>query len=359
MNPPQGGDDVPPRRRASGRPTIADVAMLAGVSPGAVSKTFNGTGSISAATELRIREAARKLNWRPSATAVALRTARSQTVGLVLNRQTSTSALSPTSAELITGLESVLAEHDYGLLLHLFTRDQGEEAALYRRLADSRRVDGIILTDSSVGDQRYSLMRELHMPAVLVGVPWRDDEIPHLPDDGDGGLSQVAHHLLSLGHRRIAYIGGPSARVQADARRAGFERALLEAGIMPAPVVSTTSYSPEEAAAHTAKILASDNRPTAIVYGNDSMAIAGMRAARSAGVSVPGELSIVGYDGSSQSEWTDPQLTTVQRNVVQRGRVAAAILLRQLGEDVAGDFTLSPPHLVVRGSTAPPRADPA
>lgn len=346
-----------PRGRASGRPTISDVATLAGVSPGAVSKTFNGTGSISAATEQRIREAARKLNWRPSATAVALRTARAQTIGLVLNRQSSSSALSPTSAELITGIESVLSDHDYGLLLHLFTRDQGEEAALYRRLADSRRVDGIILTDSSIGDQRYSLMRELQMSAVLVGVPWDDDSIPHLPDDGDGGLSDVAAHLLSLGHRRIAFVGGPESRVQAGARRMGFERALLAAGVIPAPVLAASSYSPAEAAEFTTAVLASDSRPTAIAYGNDSMAIAGMRAARSAGLSVPDDISIVGYDGSSISEWTEPQLTTVQRNVVQRGRVAAALLLRQLDETVEGDFELTPPHLVVRGSTAPPPSD--
>lgn len=344
------------RKRPSTRPTIADVATLAGVSPGAVSKTFNGTGSISAATEARIREAARKLNWRPSATAVALRTARSQTVGLVLNRQTSASALSPTNAELITGLEAVLSQHDYGLLLHLFTRDEGEEAALYRSLADSRRVDGIILTDSSIGDPRYALMRELGVPAVLVGVPWRDDAIPHLPDDGDGGLSDVARHLLSLGHRRIAYIGGPQTRVQAEARRVGFERALVEAGVVPSPVLSASSYSPKEAADYTAAILAAKHRPTAIVYGNDLMAIAGMRAARNAGLSVPADLSIVGYDGSSMSEWTEPQLTTVQRNVIQRGKVAAALLLRQLGEEVEGDFTLSPPHLVVRDSTATPPA---
>lgn len=342
------------RERTSSRPTISDVATLAGVSPGAVSKTFNGTGSISAATEARIREAARKLNWRPSATAVALRTARSQTIGLVLNRQTSASALSPTSAELITGLESVLAEHDYGLLLHLFTREQGEEAALYRRLADSRRVDGIVLTDSSIGDQRYSLMRELNVPAVLVGVPWDDDPIPHLPDEGDGGLGEVVAHLVELGHERIAYVGGPEARVQAGARRRGFEQALLGRRMRPTAVMSASGYSPVEAAAFTTELLGLGERPTAIVYGNDSMAIAGMRAARDAGLSLPDDLSIVGYDGSMMSEWTEPQLTTVQRNVVQRGRVAAGILLRQLGETIEDDLTLAPPHLLVRGSTAPP-----
>lgn len=336
------------------RATIADVATLAGVSPGAVSKALNGTGSISAATEKRIREAARLLNWRPSATAVALRTARSQTVGLVLNRQSQASTLSPTSAELITGIDSVLGEYGYGLLLHLFTRDQGEEASLYRRLADSRRVDGIVLTDSSIGDQRYALMRELRMPAVLVGVPWQGDEIPHLPDDGDGGLSDVAAHLIELGHRRIAYIGGPEDRVQAGARRTGFERGLAAAGVVPSPVLAASTYSPAEAAEFTTDVLAAADRPTAIVYGNDAMAIAGMRAARVAGLRVPGDVSIVGYDGSSISEWTEPQLTTVQRNVVQRGRAAAAILLRQLGEKVPDDITLAPPHLVVRASTTAP-----
>lgn len=337
------------------RTTISDVAALAGVSAGAVSKAFNGTGSISKATEARIRDAARKLNWRPSATAVALRTAKSQTVGLVLNRQTRTSTLSPTSSELITGIESMLGEHDYGLLLHLFTRDQGEETALYRRLVGSRRVDGIILTDSAIGDARYALMRELNIPAVLVGVPWKGDPIPHLPGEGDGGMSAVARHLLDLGHRRIGYVGGPEDRVQVGARRAGFEQELAKAGIVPSPVVSASAYSPAEAAQATSAMLNQSDRPTAIVYGNDAMAIAGMRAARVAGLSLPDDLSVVGYDGSSASEWTEPQLTTVQRNVVQRGRAAAAILLRQLGEEISGDHDPAPPHLLIRASTAPPR----
>lgn len=345
--------------KRGGRPsrtTIADVAALAGVSAGAVSKAFNGTGSISAATEARIRDAARKLNWRPSATAVALRTARSQTVGLVLNRQSRTSVLSPTSSELITGIESLLGEHDYGLLLHLFTRDQDEETALYRRLVDSRRVDGIILTDSSIGDTRYSLMRELQIPTVLVGVPWKGDPIPHLSGDGDSRvMSDVARHLLDLGHRRIGYIGGPEDRVQAGARRAEFERELARAGVVPSPVVAASAYSPVEAAAATSTMLRADNRPTAIVYGNDAMAIAGMRAARIEGLTLPEDLSIVGYDGSSASEWTEPQLTTVQRNVMQRGRAAAAILLRQFGVEVTGNHDPAPPHLVIRASTSAPR----
>ncbi|MBR7744798.1 LacI family DNA-binding transcriptional regulator [Phycicoccus sp. BSK3Z-2] len=329
------------------------MAALAGVSPAAVSKTFNGTGSISAATEARIREAARKLHWTPSASAVALRRARSQTVGLVLNRQSSSSSLSATSADLITGLESVLAEHDYGLLLHLFTREGGEEATVYRKLSDSRRVDGVVLTDSTIGDQRYGLMRELGLPAVLVGVPWGDDPIPHLPSEGDGGIDEVAQHLLSLGHHRIAYVGGPAERVQATIRRTAFERTLREAGADPRPVLSAASYSAAESAALTRSVLAAEDRPTAVVYGNDVMAIAGMRVAREAGLRVPEDLSIVGYEGSVFSEWTEPQLTTVQRNVVQRGRAAAAILLQQLGEKDVAPVELVPPHLVVRGSTAP------
>ncbi|MFD1715243.1 LacI family DNA-binding transcriptional regulator [Amnibacterium flavum] len=344
---------TPRRSSPSGRPTITDVAALAGVSPGAVSKTFNGTGSISPATGERIREAARKLNWTPSASAVALRRARSQTVGLVLNRQSQSSSLSTTTADLITGLESVFAEHEYSLLLHLFTRDQGEEAALYRRLADSRRVDGVVLTDSTIGDQRYGLMRDLGMPAVLVGTPWGDDPIPHLPTEGDGGLGAVAEHLLGLGHRRIAYIGGPEDRVQAGIRRQAFQGALGAAGITAHPVVATRSYSADESAELTRTVLDATPRPTAIVYGNDIMAIAGMTIAREAGLRVPEDISIVGYDGSSIARWTQPQLATVQRNVVQRGRVAAAILLRQLGETVEGSFDLAHPHLVEGRSTGP------
>jgi DNA-binding LacI/PurR family transcriptional regulator len=341
--------------RRSNRVTIADVAALAGVSRGAVSQVFNGTGSISGATAQRIRDAAAKLNWTPSATAVALRRSRSTTVGLVLADSTSEIEISGSSSALITGLESVLSSHGYGLLLYVFGHSIDEEGATYRKLAHARRVDGVVLTNSRVADPRFELLRSLELPAVLVGRPWTDDPVPHLDAESPGaGVAESVEHLLALGHTRIAYIGGPEDLVLPLERRAALERSLRERRLSPMATIATR-YSAHEAARHTAELLDLATPPTAVMYGSDGMAIAGMKVAKEKGFRVPDDLSIVGYDGLSIGQWVEPELTTVQRNGRERGRAAAAALLRLLGEQLDGEYALSAPQLVVRGSTGPAR----
>lgn len=336
----------------SGRPTIADVAALAGVSRAAVSKVFNGTGSISEPTKQRVRDAAKKLNWTPSPAAVALRRSRAQTIGLVLNRSWDTYEVGSVNGALISGIESVLAPRDFGLLLYLFDRNAEEEAAFYTRLADARRVDGVLLTDSLIGDTRPGLMRSLELPAVLLGTPWRDDPIPHLDAEPPGaGIQESVRHLLELGHRRMAYIGGPEDNVSTKLRQQGFVAALAEAGTSPVAVIET-NYSARVAAAKTAELLDRPDRPTAILYGTDPMAIAGMRTAQQSGLEIPRDFSVIGFDGLPFGEWTEPQLTTVQRDGLLRGRCAAQMLLEILGEEVVQE-PLRAPQLIIRQSTGP------
>lgn len=337
----------------SGRPTIADVAALAGVSRTAVSHVFNSTGSISAATAERIREAARKLNWTPSSAAVALRRARAQAIGLVSTRGEGQYELGLATEALISGIESVLSPREYGLLLYEFHGDRDREAAFYRKLADARRVDGVVLIDSFVGDARFDLVRELNLPAVLLGTPWRPDPILHVdPSSAGAGVGESVRHLLELGHRTIAYVGGPDVRSQALARRVRFEKTMGEAGILPVAVVET-DYSPRDGARVTGELLELADRPTAIVYGSDLMAIAGMQVARRRGMRLPQDLSVVGFDGLMIGELMEPELTTVRRDPVGRGRAAASMLLRLLGEDVE-QHPVPAQELVVRRSTAPP-----
>jgi DNA-binding LacI/PurR family transcriptional regulator len=340
-----------PGRRKSSRPTITDVAQLAGVSRAAVSQVFNERGNISDATRERIREAAAKLQWTPSATAVALRRSKSQTVGLVLHTASEVPDLAGSSASLIAGIEAILSPRGYGLLLYSFGMDSDAETKAYRELADARRVDGVILTDSRIGDPRFALMRSLELPAVLVGTPWTDDPIPHLDDGSDVGITQAVEHLASLGHRRLAFIGGPMDRVQPVLRRTAYEQALEAAGLTSVATIAT-DYSAAESAVQTAALLALTEPPTAIVYGSDGMAIAGIKTARNRGVSVPGQLSVVGYDGLPVGEWVEPELTTVVRDAGQRGRAAAARLLTLLEVEV-DEQPISPPQLLVRASTGP------
>lgn len=339
-----------------GKPTIADVAALAGVSVTAVSKVVNGKDGISEPTRERVLEAAAMLRWTPSAAAVALRRAKARAVGMVVRREPDLLSTDPHFALVIDGIERELAPLGYGLLLHVVGEQPEAEQAAYRRLAEERRVDGVLLTESRVGDTRFALLRDLDLPAVLIGTPWEDDPIPTVrAAHPDRGIRQAVDHLVWLGHKRIAYVSGPEDRVHTHHRRQVFKDALYAHGYVPGNSVVSSDFTPAGAVEAVGRLLAGP-RPTAILFANDSMAVAGMSAARRLGVDVPGELSVVGHDDLPLSELVYPRLTTVRQDLVGLGRAAARVLLAALGEvDGAGenDVGVQSPQLVVRESTGP------
>nr|WP_234314066.1 LacI family DNA-binding transcriptional regulator [Streptomyces sp. NBRC 109706] len=351
----------PGRGRRSDKPTISDVAALAGVSVSAVSKVVNNRPGISAPTRQRVLDAADKLRWSPSATAVALRGARTKAIGMVAGRSADVLATDPHFSVLISGIESELAPADYGLLLHIVGEEPGAEERAYRRLAEERRVDGVILTESRVGDGRFELLRQLELPAVLVGTPWRDDPVPSVRAGGeqDAGIRAAVDHLAELGHRRIAYVSGPEDRVHTVFRRRIFESALEERGLRPARIV--VSDFTADAAVRAVRELLSDaepeRRPTAVLFANDTMAVAGMSEARRLGFEVPRDLSVIGYDDLPIGELVHPRLTTIAQDLTQLGRAAAATMFAILnGSATAEAPPVRPPTLIVRESTAPSRS---
>ncbi|MDT0319639.1 LacI family DNA-binding transcriptional regulator [Streptomyces millisiae] len=345
------------QRGPAAKPTIADVAALAGVSVSAVSKVVNGRSGISAPTRQRVLEAAGKLRWSPSVTAVALRGARTRAIGMVAGRSSDLLATDPHFSVLISGIERELAPADYGLLLHIVGEEPGAEERAYRRLAEERRVDGVILTESRIGDPRFELLRQLRLPAVLVGVPWQADPVVSVQAGGqEAGVRAAVRHLVELGHRAIAYVSGPEDRVHTVFRRRVFEATLAELGLRPGRLVSS-DFSAQGAVAATEELLAApaEQRPTAVLFANDTMAVAAMNAARRLGVEVPRDLSVIGYDDLPLGEWVHPRLTTIGQDLFRVGQAAAAEMFRLLDPEraVTEPPSLRPPELVVRESTGP------
>ncbi|MEW2544381.1 LacI family DNA-binding transcriptional regulator [Streptomyces sp. NPDC047002] len=332
------------------RPTIKAVAAAAGVSTAAVSQAVNGTGRLSEATRDRVLAAAASLGWSPHASATALRSARTRTFALVVRRPTDVLGADPHFGELITGLEGELAPRGYGLLLHLVAGPE-QERALYERLAAEGRVDGAVLTDARADDPRPALLRRLGLPAVLLGAPDSGPPVPSvgLPRQG-AGVREAVEHLLLLGHRRIAYVTGPAELLHTRLRLAAFRDALATARTEPADVLET-DFSEAAALAATERLLAAAARPTAVVYANDSMAVCGIGAMLRAGLRVPEDLSVVGYDNLPLGRWMHPRLTTVDQRVQQVGAAAARALLARCGEDAEPAPPTGPPRLVVREST--------
>ncbi|MFI7387999.1 LacI family DNA-binding transcriptional regulator [Streptomyces sp. NPDC049813] len=338
--------------RTGVRPTIKAVAAAAGVSTAAVSQAFNDKGRLAEATRQRILAAALDLGWSPSASATALRSARTRTLALVVRRPTDVLGADPHFSELITGIEGELAPRGYGLLLHLVA-DVAEESALYERLAAEKRVDGAVLTDARADDPRPALLTRLGLPAVLLGAPDPEAGVPVVGLGNQGaGVREVVAHLRELGHTRIAYVAGPAELQHTRMRLAVFEESLAAAGLAPA-AVRHTDFSEAAAVAATRELLATAGRPTALVYANDSMAVCGIGTAQRAGLRVPEDVSVVGYDNLPLGRWLHPRLTTVDQQVQRVGAAAARALLARCGEELPAVRLDERPRLVVRESTGP------
>jgi DNA-binding LacI/PurR family transcriptional regulator len=334
------------------RPTISDVARAAGVSKGAVSFALNNRPGVAADTRERILAAARELGWTPSSRARALSVSRAFAVGLVLARKPETLRADPFFPSFIAGVEQELAGHDYALLLQVVP-DQQREHDSYRRLAHGGRVDGVFVTDLLVDDPRIALLAEIGVPAVVVGPALGGGFFPAVGVDDKPGVAAAVQHLIDLGHTRIAHVAGPAAYVHGTSRKQAWAKTLAAAGLPEGPCVET-DFSAESGAAATRTLLDLAEPPTAVVYANDVMAMAGLAVAHARGVDVPGGLSVIGYEDTELAAHVQPPLTSVATDVVAWGAAAARRLLELVDGREATEPDLEPPRLVVRASTGTP-----
>ncbi len=361
------------------RLTIADVARTAGVSASAVSFAFNGRPGVSEATRQRILSTADELGWAPSSGARALARDHADAVGLVITRAPRLLSADPFFPAFTSGVESELEHRGYALVLQVVS-DPAAEAGRYRQLARRGRVDGVFLTDLRITDDRVPLLVELGLPAVTLGRPAQPSPFPAVVLDDRVGVALAVDHLVDLGHTRIALVNGPRDYLHVRHRRDAWARALAARGVTRGPAL-TTDFTAAGGAAATRRLLARPDRPTAIVYTNDVMAIAGIGAAAEHGLRVPEDLSVTGYDDIELAGAIRPPLTTVRGDPVAWGRRATVALLHAIDRraaespgpdtgppgrrpadgvhaDPPADDELPPASLVVRRSTAPPAPAP-
>jgi DNA-binding LacI/PurR family transcriptional regulator len=334
------------------RPTIADIARQAGVTKSAVSFALNDRPGVSQATRERILTIAEELGWQPSSAARALSDGRAGALGLVVDRPARTLGIEPFFMQLISGIEGELAARDVALLLQV-TADREAQLGSYRRWWAERRVDGVFLVDLRVDDPRVELVKELGMPVIVIGGPDGLAGLPGVWNDEKGPQRAVVEYLAALGHRRIARVAGLPELSFTAVRTGAFETAARELSLTPVTV--TTDYSGEQGARATRSLLASAEPPTAIVYDNDIMAVAGLAVATEMGVAVPDRLSLVAWDDSVLCRLVHPPLTAVSLDIPAYGAHVARRLLDQVAGEVAESVCNATPVLVPRGSTAPPR----
>ncbi|MER7456254.1 LacI family DNA-binding transcriptional regulator [Micromonospora sp. NPDC126480] len=336
------------------RPTIADVARRAGVSKGAVSYALNGQPGVSEATRQRILAVAAEIGFSRSSAARALSGATSDAVGLALCRPARTLGIEPFFMELISGVEAELSARSYALTLQMVA-DQDAEIAVYRRWWGERRVDGVLVCDLRTDDRRVPALAELGLPAVVIGGPGGTGELANVWSDDAAALVETVEYLVALGHRRIARVGGLPELLHTAIRTEAFTEVCRRLDLADAVTV-TSDYTGEEGARATRRLLSSPARPTAVVYDNDVMAIAGLSVAQEMGLAVPTDLSIVAWDDSPLCRLVHPPLTALGRDIPAYGAHAARQLLAVIGGATVGGVQDETAHLTPRGSTAaPPR----
>lgn len=329
-----------PRRR----PTIADVARRAGVSAAAVSFAVNDRPGVSSGTRERILAAARELGWQPSAAARALTEARTRAVGLVLARSAAQLEGDAFFLRFLSGIEATLTAADYALLLQIVPASEALPA--YERLAAAGRVDGFLLTDVEVDDPRIALLAAAAMPVVLAGRPLGASPFPWVETRHDEGIAPAVAHLVALGHERIGFFSGRSDFEHQRLREAAWRAAVAAAGLAPGPVGHVVLDQ------HAAAVSLLRQEPTAVVCASDALALALCLAARSLGVAVPEDLSVVGFDDSFLAAFATPALTSVRVDYVEFGAAAAGTLLAAIAGSSPPVYSPSMPELVVRASTA-------
>ncbi len=340
--------------------TIRDVARLAGTSVAAVSVTLNARGRqksrIGAATQERIRAAAQQLGYRPNRLAQSLVTGRTGVLGLVFPYARAFIDHNPFCMQIMTGVcEEVVRDH-FNLMLHTAAGDDWNAAEAHQ-LLDSR-VDGLLLVVPAPRSPVVAACRDACVPYVaVVYEPDNEDIYSVNLNERDGGRL-ATRHLIERGHRRIAHLRGGPQVASSEPRCQGYLDALEEAGIARDPdLVVPSGYNWEAGYEATCRLLdlPPDRRPTALFAVNDLCAEGVLRALRSRGISVPGDMAVVGFDDTWFAAMTEPPLTSVHAPITEMGALAAQMLIDQVeGRDRAECRRTLPVSLTVRASTGAP-----
>ncbi|GAB3564026.1 LacI family DNA-binding transcriptional regulator [Spelaeicoccus albus] len=332
------------------RATIKDIAIAAGVSEAAVSFALNDKPGVSADTRSRIRASAEALGWHPNVAARALSADKARAVGLVIARSPERVGSESFFLQLIAGIESALAKLSLALVLQI-APSVDDEMNTYRRWWSERRVDGVLLVDLRTDDPRPEMIAALRMPAVVIGDPG-NSSIPGIAIDDTPAMNAIVAHLAEEGHRNIAHVCGPADLAHTRRRIDAFRSATSSLGITTIGSQST-DYSESSGVEATRQLLALPNRPTAIVFDNEILAVSGMSTIHAAGLSVPGDVAIVSWEDHVICTATVPQLTALRRDPFALGRRSAAALLDLLDGKPAHGVDEPTPGLTVRGSTRP------
>lgn len=325
--------------------TIKDIARLAGVTPSVVSRALNNKAGVKESTRQRILKIARELEYYPNAAAHSLVTSKTNTIGIVM-----ADISEPFYSQLIKGMEFVANETGYTLLFSN-SYENVEHSRLLQRMVYSGRVDGLVIMGSNIQEKSFVFtLRDRGFPFVLIERYFADPRVHCIWLDNVEGAYLATQHLIARGHRKIGHIAGNLYFQVALDRIEGYKKALSEAGIdFSEDLVVAGGFVTKGGYTAMKQLLA--QRCSAVFAANDAMAYGALQAIAEAGLTVPDDIAVVGFDDLEFSGLTNPPLTTVHQPRYEMGRKALEILIAVLkGEQKEGAKVCYQPTLTVRRS---------
>jgi DNA-binding LacI/PurR family transcriptional regulator len=336
------------------RVTIKDVAALAGVSYQTVSRVINNNHNVTEKTRQNVQQAIETLNFRPSLAARTLPSRRSYVIGLIIPYEADYLFRDPHLLAQISGIDAEANAHGYNLLLSTAAgSDNGLEA--YERFVRNQVADGALVVETAAGAAGNQLLSQNHYFYVHLGYDLSNTRKYFVHSDDRRGAAEATRHLLQKGHRRIGIINGPpiGAVGATQERLTGHLEALAEAGIVFDPCLMVYgNYTRPSGQQATEKLLALSDPPTAIFAFNDRMAMGAIWRLKSAGLRVPEDVALVGFDDIPAAADFSPPLTTVRHSGAQVGQVAAQMLFKLInGEPIESPEVVLPAEFIVRQSS--------
>jgi LacI family transcriptional regulator len=309
--------------------TLEDVAKQAGVSRSTVSRVVNDHPNVSEVVRKRVLQVIQKTGYHPHAAARTLASQHSWTIGLVLPHSVSFFFTDPYYAHLTKGIAQACNQHNYTLALFLVgTKD--DEEKIFPRVSRKGLLDGVLVQSGHHGDQQIiGDLIDANMPLVVVGRPFRSDNVSYIDIDNIKASYNAVNHLIRLGHQRIGTITGPENSTVGLDRKAGYLKTLTERGQnIDKSLITEGDFT--EAGGYSAMQRLLPARPDAVFAASDVMALGAMRAVREAGLRIPDDVAFVGFDDLPIATLADVQLTTVRQPVIQFGIRAVELLIDQI-----------------------------
>lgn len=331
--------------------TIADIAELAGVSKSTVSRALSNSSLISEETRNRIQTIARDHNYQINQPARSLSMKRTNTIAFVTHGYYGDLCVEDLFLlEMMGAITGALAAQKYDLLM---VNVDPYETDWVNDYLNTGKVDGFILMTSTQKQQHVKKLVEMKAPFIAWGIPSPGTNYCTVTGDNFNGARLAAEYLLSIGKKKIAFLGGPKTEQEVKLRYQGFESALNAVGLKPDPNrVIYADYSTEAGYEGMHKLLDQDPEMDAVFANSDFIAIGAMNAVREQGKHVPEDISIVGYDDISLAQYSNPPLTTIRQNINESGRLLVNNLIQYLETGIVTNVSV-PVNLVVRESTHP------